>query len=310
MSYAILTTGQGSQSTNMGLDWLEFADADGVKQKVFMEVYGYDVKDILSDSDKLGNTLYAQPAIIFVTAVIGDYLKENNFDPKYYAGFSLGELSSLYLADYIDLKTLLEMTNVRSHLMFDTSQVFKGKMAAVIGSDLDRVSEICKTVSTSSEIVVVANDNSPNQIVISGNISKVDEVSPLLKADGLKVIPLKVSGGFHSPLMDSAANEFMKYLESEVKFLKPSKPVISNYTANVYSNDIVDLLTNQIISPVKWVDTINYLNSQGIYNFIEIGSGQVLAGLVKKINNKNKCITINSVSDLEKWEVIKNEFTK
>lgn len=310
MSYAILTTGQGSQSTNMGLDWLEFADADGVKQKVFMEVYGYDVKDILSDSDKLGNTLYAQPAIIFVTAVIGDYLKENNFDPKYYAGFSLGELSSLYLADYIDLKTLLEMTNVRSHLMFDTSQVFKGKMAAVIGSDLDRVSEICKTVSTSSEIVVVANDNSPNQIVISGNISKVDEVSPLLKAAGLKVIPLKVSGGFHSPLMDSAANEFMKYLESEVKFLKPSKPVISNYTANVYSNDIVDLLTNQIISPVKWVDTINYLNSQGIYNFIEIGSGQVLAGLVKKINNKNKCITINSVSDLEKWEVIKNEFTK
>lgn len=304
--FVFLTTGQGSQTINMGLDWLEFVDKDFSKQKLFESVFGFNAREALTNSDKINNTLYAQPLIVFITALIGDYLKENNYKPKYYAGFSLGELSSLYLADYFDLKTLFEIIKIRSHLMNDASLDNPGGMAAVIGNDLSNVKKICMSVSNDLELVVVANDNSLNQVVISGHLTKINEVTPLLKELGLKVIPLKVSGAFHSPLMIQASTQFKKYLEENVTFNKPTAKVISNYTSLEYLSsveDIINLLTNQIVNPVRWVDTINYINNQNIFNFIEIGSGKVLSGLVSKINSDNNCITINNVNDLTKLNI-------
>lgn len=300
MKFAILTTGQGSQRVGMGLSWLENNLIVGNKLEIFKSVFNYDPLEVVRNKELINDTKYAQPLIVLLTTIIGDYLKDRNIIPNYYAGFSLGELPSLYLANYWDFKTLLEIIKARSSFMSNTTHDNTG-MAAVIGDDLTNLEELCTNVSNDYEFVVPANLNSPNQTVISGHLSKIDEITSLLKEQGLKVIKLRVSGAFHSPLMNEAANNLKNYLK-DIKFNNDNNiEVISNYTARPYiPGEEINLLSNQVISPVRWVETVNYLNSQGIYHFIEIGSGSVLNGLVTKINNENKVITINEIKDLEK----------
>jgi malonyl CoA-acyl carrier protein transacylase len=270
-----LFPGQGSQSKGMGDDLFTQFPELTTKADILL---GYSIQTLCLEDplQQLDQTQYTQPALYVVNAL--SYLK-NEQKPHYVAGHSLGEYNALFASGVFDFETGLKLVKKRGELM---SQATGGAMTAIIGLKDHEIQAILKNANIPS--VVIANYNSHSQTVISGPKLDVEKLNPLFEQAGAKmVIPLKVSGAFHSPSMQTAQQEFAEFL-SQFTFHAPQIPVIANVTATPYpASGIADYLAKQITHPVRWTETIEYLLAQGETEFEEIGPGKVLAGLVKRI---------------------------
>ena len=290
----------------MGLDLYENTDLGKNYYDLANDILGEDIKDISFNGpdEKLKITKFTQPAIFIVSTIISHLLLEKGHNPDGVAGHSLGEYSALAAAGGIDFETGLELVKVRSNSMDNAGKLIPGTMAAVIGMDRARVKELTQKLS-SEKIVVAANYNTENQIVISGNIETVQGFIDIAKENGARMaIPLNVSGAFHSPLMKPAREELADKLDS-IEITDINIPIYSNVNAKPTrkGSDIKKSLINQLENPVLWFDSINNMVSDGFSKFTEIGPGKVLCGLNKKINKDLFTNNIESYRELESYEI-------
>ncbi|WP_024833508.1 ACP S-malonyltransferase [Ruminiclostridium josui] len=304
---AFLFPGQGAQYIGMGSKLCEnFSVAEQVFDEA-NEALGFDLKKLcfqgsMEDLTKTENT---QPAILTASvAAFRVYMKEIGIKPDYTAGHSLGELSALCCAGGIDFTDAVKLVKQRGRLMQEAVPEGMGSMAAVSGVEKEVIEKECSRVSKEGSIVVVSNYNSLEQIVISGHVKAVNDVGEQLKSMGARVVYLKVSAPFHSPLMQSAADKFRDELE-KYNFYHMEWPVISNVTAKPYpgKEQIVDYLSLQITSPVNWQSTIEYLQNSGINKAVEMGPKTVLKNLLRS----NKAITVFSSETTEDISLMKEK---
>ena len=298
--------GQASQKVGMGLDLYENTDLGKNYYDLANDILGEDIKDISFNGpdEKLKITKFTQPAIFIVSTIISHLLLEKGHNPDGVAGHSLGEYSALAAAGGIDFETGLELVKVRSNSMDNAGKLIPGTMAAVIGMDRARVKELTQKLS-SEQIVVAANYNTENQIVISGNIETVKDFISIAKENGARMaIPLNVSGAFHSPLMKPAREELADKLDS-IEISDINIPIYSNVNAKPTrkGSDIKKSLINQLENPVLWYDSINNMVNDKFSKFTEIGPGKVLCGLNKKINKDLFTNNIESYTELESYEI-------
>ena len=298
--------GQASQKVGMGLDLYENTDLGKNYYDLANDILGEDIKDISFNGpdEKLKITKFTQPAIFIVSTIISHLLLEKGHNPDGVAGHSLGEYSALAAAGGIDFETGLELVKVRSNSMDNAGKLIPGTMAAVIGMDRARVKELTQKLS-SEQIVVAANYNTENQIVISGNIETVKDFIDIAKENGARMaIPLNVSGAFHSPLMKPAREELADKLDS-IEITDINIPIYSNVNAKPTrkGSDIKKSLINQLENPVLWFDSINNMVNDKFSKFTEIGPGKVLCGLNKKINKDLFTNNIESYRELESYEI-------
>ncbi len=283
---AFLFPGQGSQYVGMGKAfWNDFTIAKHLFEEA-NETLGFDLKQMCfnGSSMELTQTLNAQPAILTVSVIAFQiYMQEIGVEPVYAAGHSLGEYSALVCSGKLAFADALKLVRLRGELMQAASDSETGAMAAVIGESRDALETLCHHISTSKQPVVVACYNSPTQNVISGHRSAVHKVVEQLQQKKIKTVFLKVSAPFHCPLMLEASNALFNEL-SKFKYNEWKWPVISNVTALPYGHNdsLAELLRQQMIAPVRWMDTLHFLHQQGIGNFVELGPKKVLSELVKE----------------------------
>jgi len=292
---ALIFPGQGSQFVGMGKDIYEIDDAKLIINKA-NDVLGFDIKKIMFEGpeDILTDTKNAQPAILTVSIALFTLLKKKGIDYQGVAGHSLGEYSAYVASGRLDFEDALNLVRGRGRLMSEV-EPGKGMMAAVMKIDDQKVEDICKEYDK----VVPANYNCPGQLVISGDKEQMQKVIEKIKEKGGRVIPLNVSGAFHSPLMKDAAKKFRSTLDS-VSFKDSKIALYSNVDALPVSNGHErDLLEKQIYSSVKWTQTINNMIKDGFTTFIEVGPGKVLTGLVKKINKDINVINVSDFNSLD-----------
>lgn len=287
----------------MGQDFFESSD---IAKKRFAEatsLLGRDLSTICftGPEETLQATQNTQPAIFTVEAIICDILAEKGITPSFVAGHSLGEYSALYAAGFVSFSEGISLVVKRGELMGQACAANPGTMAAIVGMPKERIREIC--AQSPVGVVVCANENSPDQTVISGEIEAVKDACERLKASGAKrAILLPVAGAFHSPLMQQAADEFSRFI-STFAFNTPHCPIISNVTAQVETmpDKAKELLIRQLVSPVKWVDSMGTLSQLDHGTILETGPGGVLKNLAKKCNeslNVLPCDTVRNVFSL------------
>ncbi|MDR1928520.1 MAG: ACP S-malonyltransferase [Endomicrobium sp.] len=300
---ALIFPGQGTQYIGMGKDIYN----KYTKARKIIDSAGSDLSKIIFEGEEktLQLTKYAQPAIFTVSVAIFEVFRElfNMHDVEFIAaGHSVGEYSALYAAGFFNFKDGLDMVRSRGEFIQKASENNPGTMVAIIGiSDVSKIEYICKKVSYFG-ICEIANFNSREQIVISGNIEAINKAVELAKELGaLKTIFLNVSGPFHSSLMSSAAYNMSQKLK-KYNFSVPFFGVYTNYDALCTFDrfSIKEKLALQIKSPVKWSESINNIINSGFDKFIEIGSGRVLTGLLKKIDRSKKTFNITDSISLKK----------
>lgn len=286
---ALIFPGQGSQSVGMGKDLFEnsqaaknvFEKADRILDKNISEIC------FIGPEEDLKQTINTQPAILTTSIAALEALKENtNIKIDYVAGHSLGEYVAMYAAGVLDLESVLKIISKRAELMDNAATKTTGTMAAVLGISQEKIEECLKTIQ-SEGIISVANYNSPEQIVITGEVESVNKAMVALKEAGAKrVIPLPVSGAFHSALMKDASIEFSSFI-NQFNINDSQIPVITNTDAQETSKteEFKSKMPTQIYSSVYWTQTIQNMVQNGVDTFIEVGPGKVLAGLNKKIDS-------------------------
>lgn len=301
---ALVFPGQGSQFVGMAKDFYDNFDTAREIINKADEIVGKNFKNIMfsGPEEELKKTDITQPAIFSMSIAIYEIIKEKIKDKiKFCAGHSLGEYSALYAAGAFDIETGLRLVIRRGYLMQVASEKNPGAMAAVLGLDLEKINNLCERVKDTGYLTA-ANINCPGQIVVSGSKEAVDAAESIAKELGAKrYIKLAVAGAFHSKLMQYASDELKKEIGSyDIKDLKI--PVVANYTAKeiVKKEEVKDSLLQQIINPVRWIESIEYIKSKGIDTFLELGPGNVLSGLIKKIDKDLKIYNIEKVQDIEK----------
>jgi [acyl-carrier-protein] S-malonyltransferase len=247
----------------------------------------------------LNDTLNTQPALLTVSIAAMHALEEKAFGkPAYVAGHSLGEFSALVAAGALAFPDALQVVRERGKLMKEADLSSPGGMAAIIALDRDTLTTLCTGVQAQTgEYVGIANDNCPGQMVISGNVTALEQVMTLAKEQGAKVVKrLAVSIGAHSPLMANAAAEFRHVLE-ETSFLRPTIPMVANATARPLTDpdEVRDAVAKQLISPVNWTGSMQWLLGQSVSQFVEVGPGQVLTKLMKRIDRTVERLTTQQV---------------
>ena len=311
---ALLFPGQGSQIVGMGSEFYENFDVVKTIFKEADEKLNYSISKIILEGpeNELQLTQNTQPAILTVSYSIFKVLKDEfGFEFKnfnYFAGHSLGEYSALVCAESLSFNDAVYLLNERGKAMQEAVPVGKGSMLAVLGLKTEELNNMMQNINFKEGICEIANDNANGQIIISGDKESVQLFQNLLKEKKIKSIPLKVSAPFHCSLMKPAA-EIMKNKINKVKFYDPIFEIINNVTAKVEKNsDIIkDLLINQIYSTVRWRESLINMEVAGVKNFIEIGPGKALIGMVKRTIKNSNCFSINSIADIKK---IENEFKK
>jgi [acyl-carrier-protein] S-malonyltransferase len=307
MKTALLFPGQGSQYIGMGKDLYD----NYPKAKEIIDLAGGELKKIIFEGpeESLKLTKYTQPAIFTVSAAAFEVFKSLIDFSKFEfvaAGHSLGEYGALYAAGFFNFKDGLEMVKARGNFIQTASEANAGIMAAIIGLEKAKLSEICKEASTqgvsTQGVCEMVNFNSPGQIVIAGTIDAVNKAVELANAAGaLKCVILNVSGPFHSLLMSSAAEAMSKELE-KYAIAKPVFGVYTNCDAQFTydAGTVKEKLVRQIKSAVKWDESIKNIINAGFETFIEIGPGKVLTGLLKRIDKSRKALNIEDKTSLEK----------
>ena len=292
--------GQGSQTVGMGQDLYDtFASVREIFQRAD-EVTGFALTKLIFEGpeEELRQTINAQPAIVTVSlacliAIAEVYGNDSAIVPAFVAGHSLGEYTALAAAGVIDYETAIFLARQRGRIMHEVGQQNAGGMAAIMGLAEAVLSDICHQTG-----VVIANYNSPGQMVISGARENMASAMDMAKAKGaLRVIPLQVSGAFHSPLMQPAVAEMSKII-SRINFRPSVFPIIANVTAQpvITGEQIKYELLTQFCNGVQWQHSVEYMTGSGIKMFIEIGPGKVLAGLIKRINKDLTVLNVNDVS--------------
>ena len=298
----VLFAGQGAQKLGMAKDLYDAFDIVRNTYAEASEILGYDLRALIDhDDEKLAETKYTQPAILTTSVAILRLLESKGFTYDVVAGLSLGEYSALVASGSLSFADALRLVAKRGQYMAEAAPTGSGKMVAVMNTPADVIEAACQTASEKG-IVSPANYNTPAQIVIGGEVVAVDEAVALLTQAGVKrMIPLKVSGPFHTALLAPASEKLAAELE-QVDFQAFTKPLISNTTAHVMPFDeIKTLLTRQVKEPVKFYESIETMISLGVTEFIEIGPGKVLSGFVKKID---KTVGIVHVEDLVSFNAI------
>lgn len=295
MKTALIFPGQGIQRVGMGKDLYEKFP---LAKKLYNEAdkfLGFSLKKISFEGpqDVLTNSENAQVAIVLNSYVIFEIVRDQ-LDFSCVAGHSLGEYTAHLVAGTFSFPDVLHLVRFRGELMSSTK---KGTMSAVIGLSSEKILEI---VNSTEGIVTVANFNTPEQTVITGEVNAVREAEKKLAAEGAKIIPLSVSGAFHSPLMKEITLPFKKVL-SKTEIKKPHIPVYSNVTGKQVSevDEISETLGSQIEKPVLWVKTLQNMKKDGIERFIEIGYRSVLTKMVKKTLDKVETMSISYPKDLK-----------
>ncbi|MBW4620594.1 MAG: ACP S-malonyltransferase [Cyanosarcina radialis HA8281-LM2] len=282
--------GQGSQKIGMGLDLSDLPIAQE-KFAQAQQILGWSVPEICqSQEDKVSHTLYTQPSLYVVESILVDLMRDRALQPDLVAGHSLGEYVALYAAGVFDFASGLQLVKRRAELMDGAAG---GKMVALIGFDRDRLeAEIQQTPD-----VVLANDNSPAQVVISGTPAAVEAVLDRVKTK--RAVPLNVSGAFHSPMMAAAATEFQEVLASVV-FTDAEVPVLSNVEPEPTRDGtkLKERLQGQMTGSVRWREISLQLPQLGISRVVEIGPGQVLTGLIKRMCPDLVLENVSSAADL------------
>ena len=310
---AILFPGQGSQIVGMGS---EFYNKFEIVKKIFKEAdekLNFKISKIILEGpeEKLKLTQNTQPAILTVSYAIFSVLKkEFNFDfkfTKFFAGHSLGEYSALVCAESLKFSDALFLLFERGKAMQEAVPVGQGSMIAVLGLKIDEINDLIKEVKTDG-VCEIANDNADGQMIISGDNKSINSLQILLKENKKKFIPLNVSAPFHCSLMKPAAVKMKEKINS-VNFKKPLFDIICNVTSQPENNaeNIKKLLIEQICSTVRWRESVINMSKEKIMNFIEIGPGKVLSGMIKRTVKNTNCFSINSIDDMKK---ITNEFKK
>ena len=283
---AYIFPGQGSQFPGMGEDLFDRFEMAKEMFHVSDEILGFDLSTILLKGSKedLQQTRVTQPAI-FLHSIITAKVMGADFQPDAVAGHSLGEFSALTAAGVIDFESGLKLVSKRAEAMQKACNLSKGTMAAILGMEDKKVDEICQQISG---VVVAANYNCPGQLVISGSVDAIESACEDLKAAGAKrALILPVGGAFHSPLMEPARAELENAIDS-TSFSDPLCPIYQNSPA-IAVEDPVEIQKNliaQLTAPVRWSQSINSMIESGITNFIEVGPGKVLQGLVRKISSE------------------------
>ena len=311
---ALLFPGQGSQAVGMCTEF--YKNFKSVK-KIFDladQKLGYSISKLILEgpSDQLQLTKNTQPAILTVSySIFRVLIDEFDFDIKsfkFFAGHSLGEYSALVSANSLNFENAIYLLHERGKAMQEAVPEGEGSMLAVLGAKIEDIENFIKSLKLDEGVCEIANDNADGQVIISGDKESVNNFQKILKNEKLKSIPLRVSAPFHCSLMKSAADKMSKKI-IDTSFSTPEIEIINNVTAMSEKDPkkIKELLINQIFSTVRWRESIINLSGMGISNFIEIGPGKVLSGMVKRtIKNVNN-FSINSVDDIKN---LKNELKK
>ena len=307
--FSVIFPGQGSQIVGMGK---EFFDKYQIVKKLFQEAddtLNFNISRIILEGpkEKLNLTANTQPAIFLVSYSIFKVVKEEfNIDlneAKYFAGHSLGEYSALSCAGYLDFNKTIKILRIRGEAMQDSVPKGEGGMLAILGGNIEDIEKILKDNEKNFR-AQVANDNSNGQIVLSGRNADLELVSLFLKNAKIKNIKLPVSAPFHCDLM-SKATEVMRQELDKIDFKESKNKLISNVTADEVQDVKVlkDLLISQIEKRVRWRESIINMINYGVKQFIEIGPGKVLSGLIKRIDQNVKITSINNQSDIESLKI-------
>ena len=294
MKNCFIFSGQGSHRPGMSLNLYNTFQLAKDRIELSNKILGYDISEIMFSAEEnvLRQTQYAQPAIFIHSTIIFDLIKDQK-ECVAVAGHSLGEFSALYANNFFDFETGLQIVDVRAKAMHECEFNNPGKMSAVIGASIDKIQTICDSVDCQ-----IANINSDSQIVISGSEESIDLASESLKTIGAKVIPLSVSGAFHSKLMSEAKNKLTDIINIS-RFNEVSSPIVSNFNArpNRSIEEIKHALIEQIDNPVQWSKSIKSLGELS-NEFVEIGPKKVLSNIIKKIDDSLTITTYNSIENL------------
>ena len=302
--FSVIFPGQGSQIVGMGKD---LHSKYNIIKKLFKEadeILGFSISNIILDGpkEKLDLTENTQPAIFLLGYSIFNLLKKENLidfsKAKFFAGHSLGEYTALASAEVLSFSETLKILKIRGNAMQNSVPKGEGGMVAVLGSEIKKIEEIINNNIKFYECFV-ANDNSDGQIVVSGKTNDLDKFILDLKKNSIKNIKLPVSAPFHCKLMRKAT-EVMKIEIEKLNIQNPKNILISNVTGKKIENssEIKDLLIKQIESRVRWRESVKYMIDNGVNNFIEIGPGKVLSGLIKRIDRNVKVSAINNEEDI------------
>jgi len=297
---AFVFPGQGAQAVGMGKDAY---DSNASSRDVFDRAdsaLGFSISKLSFEGpeEELRQTANTQPALLATSIALLEAYKSQGIRPDYVAGHSLGEYSALVAAGVLGFEDAIRLVRARGQFMEQAVPSGQGAMAAVLGAERDALAALCADVTAKVGTVELANVNCPGQIVVSGSAEGVAEVGVRGKEAGAKrVIPLEVSGPFHSSLMKPAAEKLAAEL-AQVNFNDAAVPVVANVNAQPVTSgeELRKLLIEQVVSPVQWEDTIKRLISEGVDTFVEIGSGTVLSGLIKKTDKSVQVISVNTAA--------------
>ncbi len=302
--FSVIFPGQGSQNVGMANEFYKKFEIFKRNFKIADELLNFPISNLIlqGPSNKLNLTENTQPAIFLVSYSIFQVLK-NEFDidlnkAKYFAGHSLGEYSALACSGVLSFEDTIKILKIRGRAMQDAVPLGKGGMLAVLGSKLETIEDLLNKKKDQIECYI-ANDNSNEQLVLSGGNKDIDKISSYLNSQKVKNIKLSVSAPFHCLLMKKAT-EIIENELNKIVFKKFNTPLISNVTAKEINDSklIKNLLIQQIESKVRWRESINFMINRGVKNFIEIGPGRILSGLIKRIDKKVKINAINYEEDI------------
>ncbi len=300
---AFLFPGQGSQWVGMGADLCERSESAREVYEEADRILGFSISRLSFEGpeEELKKTLNTQPAILVHSVACLQLLGEAGLEAQGAAGHSLGEYSALVAAGALSFEQALVTVRKRGELMFSSGERRPGTMAAMLGGTADQIEALCAEASKAGE-VVPANVNAPGQIVISGDVAAVERAVELAKTiEGVKAVPLVVSGAFHSPLMEEPAAEFAEHLK-RIEIRRGKFPVIANVSAEPVTDeeDIRDALTRQLTGAVRWEDSARWFLANSYSSFVEVGPGKALTGMMKRIDRGATMLPTDSLEGMEK----------